>query len=193
MEPFDEAHDLLDDAVRLRRLIHRHPELGLHLPRTQEAVLESLDGLGLQVRVGERTTSVTAVLDGAHPAPRSCCGRTCTRFPRTRRPGWRSPRRWMGRSTPAAPVMGAEDFSYHAAVALRFLDGTARGGESADGVRDGYPDQAERTPGPSGGNEREGVLLRVRGGHPAHVPEPRGGRLGRRRPGRRGERGEQAG
>lgn len=115
MEPFDEAHDLLDDAVRLRRLIHRHPELGLHLPRTQEAVLESLDGLGLQVRVGERTTSVTAVLDGAHPAPRSCCGRTCTRFPRTRRPGWRSPRRWMGRSTPAAPVMGAEDFSYQAA------------------------------------------------------------------------------
>jgi amidohydrolase len=65
----DEARDLLDDAVELRRGIHRHPEVGLDLPRTQETVVTALDGLGLDIREGEATSSVVAVLDGAHPGP----------------------------------------------------------------------------------------------------------------------------
>ena len=64
-----EAEELQPDVVRLRRTIHRHPELGLQLPRTQAAVLEALDGLGLRVRKGERLTSVVATLEGALPGP----------------------------------------------------------------------------------------------------------------------------
>jgi len=65
----DEVADLLPDAVRLRRALHRHPEVGLELPRTQEAVLGALDGLGLEVTTGEATSSVVGVLRGAKPGP----------------------------------------------------------------------------------------------------------------------------
>lgn len=65
----EEAQRGLDRAVDLRRRLHAHPELGLELPRTQQTVLEALDGLDLDVSVGERTTSVTAVLEGDRPGP----------------------------------------------------------------------------------------------------------------------------
>ena len=68
-EVLEQAHGLLDEAVELRRRIHRHPELGLELPRTQEVVLDALDGLGLELTRGERTSSVVAVLHGDHPGP----------------------------------------------------------------------------------------------------------------------------
>jgi metal-dependent amidase/aminoacylase/carboxypeptidase family protein len=64
-----EAQDLQPDVVRLRRTIHRHPELGLQLPRTQAAVLQALDGLGLRIRTGNRLTSVLATLEGTRPGP----------------------------------------------------------------------------------------------------------------------------
>ena len=60
---------LLDDAIDLRRRLHRHPELGLELPKTQEAVLEALDGLPLTVQTGTTTTSVVATLDGDRDGP----------------------------------------------------------------------------------------------------------------------------
>ena len=60
----DEARALLDDTVELRRRIHRHPEIGLTLPRTQQVVLDALAPLGLAIRTGSRTTSVVATLDG---------------------------------------------------------------------------------------------------------------------------------
>jgi hippurate hydrolase len=63
----DEARGLLDDVIGLRRRIHRHPEIGLTLPRTQQAVLEALDGLGLEIRTGQKTTSVVATLEGGRP------------------------------------------------------------------------------------------------------------------------------
>ena len=65
----DDATTHLDDAVELRRRIHRHPELGLENPRTQEAVLEALEGLPLEVHTGAATTSVIATLDGDAPGP----------------------------------------------------------------------------------------------------------------------------
>jgi hippurate hydrolase len=64
-----QAKDLLDDVIQLRRRIHRHPELGLNLPRTQAAVLEAIDGLGLDVQTGTSTTSVVGTLRGARPGP----------------------------------------------------------------------------------------------------------------------------
>ncbi|HEU5320543.1 MAG TPA: M20 family metallopeptidase [Methylomirabilota bacterium] len=63
----DEAQALLDDAVELRRRLHRRPELGLTLPETQRAVLEALAGQGLTVRTGRALTSVVATLEGARP------------------------------------------------------------------------------------------------------------------------------
>ena len=59
----------LERATALRRRLHAQPELGLELPRTQEAVLEELDDLPLEVSVGQRTTSVTAVLAGDRAGP----------------------------------------------------------------------------------------------------------------------------
>lgn len=65
----DDAEELLTPAVELRRRIHSHPELGLQLPRTQETILDSLDGLGLQLITGSATTSVIGVLEGDRPGP----------------------------------------------------------------------------------------------------------------------------
>ncbi|CAL9622262.1 N-acetylcysteine deacetylase [Streptomyces sp. enrichment culture] len=64
-----DAHAALPDIVALRRRIHRFPELGTHLPRTQQTVLEALGGLGLEVATGSRLSSVTATLEGALPGP----------------------------------------------------------------------------------------------------------------------------
>jgi len=58
------AVDLLPEIIDLRRRLHRHPELGLHLPRTQQAVLDHLADLDLEITTGASTTSVTAVLRG---------------------------------------------------------------------------------------------------------------------------------
>jgi hippurate hydrolase len=65
----EDARSILGDAIELRRRIHRQPERGLVLPRTQAAVLEALDGLGLDVKTGQQTTSVVARLRGARPGP----------------------------------------------------------------------------------------------------------------------------
>jgi amidohydrolase len=54
---------MLPELVELRRRIHLHPELGLILPETQATVLEAIDGLGLDVRTGDTTSSVVADLD----------------------------------------------------------------------------------------------------------------------------------
>ncbi|MCB5906851.1 M20 metallopeptidase family protein [Streptomyces pinistramenti] len=65
----DDARALSGDLVRLRHALHRIPEVGLHLPRTQEAVLAELDALPLEVRTGDGLSSVTAVLRGGLPGP----------------------------------------------------------------------------------------------------------------------------
>jgi hippurate hydrolase len=65
----DAAAGTTAEVVALRREIHRDPELGLQLPRTQTRVLEAIDGLGLEVRTGESVTSVVADLDGGEDGP----------------------------------------------------------------------------------------------------------------------------
>jgi hippurate hydrolase len=61
----DEARKLLPEVVRLRRQIHRHPEVGLTLPHTQGAVIDALGDLNLQITTGKQLSSVVAVLEGA--------------------------------------------------------------------------------------------------------------------------------
>ncbi|MEV4051940.1 M20 family metallopeptidase [Amycolatopsis sp. NPDC049688] len=69
MSVYEDATAIRDDLVRLRRRLHAEPEIGLHLPRTQEKVLTALDGLPLEVSLGEALTSVTAVLRANRPGP----------------------------------------------------------------------------------------------------------------------------
>jgi amidohydrolase len=64
MTLLDDARTVSDDLVPFRRDLHRNPELGLDLPRTQERVLHALDGLPLDITTGTSLTSVTAVLRG---------------------------------------------------------------------------------------------------------------------------------
>jgi amidohydrolase len=65
----NDAEELADDLTRLRHTLHRAPEIGLHLPRTQETVLAALEGLPLEVSTGTSLSSVTAVLRGAPGGP----------------------------------------------------------------------------------------------------------------------------
>ena len=62
-----EARTLLPVVVRLRRQIHRRPEVGLTLPHTQSTILEALAGLDLEIATGKQLSSVVAVLDGQSP------------------------------------------------------------------------------------------------------------------------------
>jgi len=54
---------MLPMLVDLRRHIHRNPELGLELPKTQATVLGAIDGLGLDVTTGDSVSSVVADLE----------------------------------------------------------------------------------------------------------------------------------
>ena len=63
------ARSLQPRTVALRRQIHRHPEQGLQLPKTQAAIMHALEGLPVKVTKGESTTSVVAVLEGDRPGP----------------------------------------------------------------------------------------------------------------------------
>ncbi|MEE1788793.1 M20 family metallopeptidase [Streptomyces sp. SP17BM10] len=69
MSLHDDALALAPDLVRLRQDLHRHPEVGLDLPRTQERVLAALDGLPLEIGLGSALSSVTAVVRGGRPGP----------------------------------------------------------------------------------------------------------------------------
>ncbi len=64
-----DAQALAPELIDLRRRLHQHPEVGLHLPKTQQIVLDALEGLDLEVSKGTATTSLTAVLRGAPGGP----------------------------------------------------------------------------------------------------------------------------
>lgn len=71
MALLDDARAMQDDLVYLRRQIHREPEIGLALPRTQERVLSALDGLEVTTTSGTDLGSVVAVLRGGRSTGRS--------------------------------------------------------------------------------------------------------------------------
>lgn len=64
-----DAKAMSDDLAQFRHRLHRQPEVGLYLPRTQEKVLAELDGLPLEITTGDALSSVTAVLRGHRPGP----------------------------------------------------------------------------------------------------------------------------
>ncbi|MDH6182452.1 amidohydrolase [Microbacteriaceae bacterium SG_E_30_P1] len=60
------AHDL----VTLRRELHGIPEVGLHLPQTQSAIIRQLEPLGLDsLTTGSALSSVVGVIRGHKPGP----------------------------------------------------------------------------------------------------------------------------
>ena len=61
------SRSLAPELVALRRALHRVPEVGLRLPETQRMVLEALEGIDLEVTLGESLDSVVAVLRGRAP------------------------------------------------------------------------------------------------------------------------------
>ena len=63
------AYNDADRTIDLRRSLHRQPEIGLHLPRTQATVLDAFADLPIEVTTGTSTTSVVGVLRGARPGP----------------------------------------------------------------------------------------------------------------------------
>jgi hippurate hydrolase len=65
----DEALDLQGETVGLRRSLHERPELGNELPITRDLVLESLEGLPLDLTLHQTTSGVSALLTGGRPGP----------------------------------------------------------------------------------------------------------------------------
>ena len=60
----EDATAIAGELAHLRRAIHAEPEIGLHLPLTQQKILAALDGLPLEITLGSALSSVTAVLRG---------------------------------------------------------------------------------------------------------------------------------
>ncbi|WP_405000779.1 M20 metallopeptidase family protein [Kitasatospora cathayae] len=60
---------LQPELAALRRELHKEPEIGLDLPRTQARLLAALDGLPLELTLGKGLSSITAVLRGGRPGP----------------------------------------------------------------------------------------------------------------------------
>jgi amidohydrolase len=65
----DAARAILPDVIAVRRELHRIPEIGNDLPQTQAVVVRELRALGLEPRLGNAVTSVTAVIRGGQPGP----------------------------------------------------------------------------------------------------------------------------
>ena len=65
----DAAREILPEVIALRRRLHRVPEVGLELPRTQAIVLDAVRGLGLDPVAGVTVGSVVATIEGAGPGP----------------------------------------------------------------------------------------------------------------------------
>lgn len=61
----DAGDSLLAEAIRLRRAIHEEPELGLHCPKTSAKIRAALEGLPLEIREGDSTTGLMAILRGS--------------------------------------------------------------------------------------------------------------------------------
>lgn len=69
MNLVEEAAAIAPGLIDLRRELHRIPEVGLDLPKTQAMVLDAVAGLPLEIGTGKDLTSVVGVLRGGQPGP----------------------------------------------------------------------------------------------------------------------------
>jgi len=61
------AKELKGELIRLRRAIHRHPELGFREVKTAALIAETLESLGIKVRTGVAKTGVIGYLGEGGP------------------------------------------------------------------------------------------------------------------------------
>ncbi|MFQ6001947.1 MAG: M20 family metallopeptidase [Anaerolineae bacterium] len=61
------AKELKEELIRLRRTIHRHPELGFREVKTAALIAEALESLGLKVQTGVAKTGVIGYLGEGGP------------------------------------------------------------------------------------------------------------------------------
>ncbi|HHV28400.1 MAG TPA: amidohydrolase [Clostridium sp.] len=64
LEINERSSQIIDDIIRIRRDIHRHPELGFHEYRTSSIVSDFLENLGFTVYTNIAKTGVVGVLEG---------------------------------------------------------------------------------------------------------------------------------
>ena len=60
----EDAADIADGLVTLRRALHENAEIGLDLPATQRLVLDAIEGLDVEVTKGNSLSSIVVVLRG---------------------------------------------------------------------------------------------------------------------------------
>jgi hippurate hydrolase len=65
----DRARGILPELVEVRRGLHRQPEIGLHLPRTQQAIVDGLEALDLVPSLGTTVSSVVSTIAGRDTGP----------------------------------------------------------------------------------------------------------------------------
>ncbi len=63
----DRAKELKGEVVRLRRAIHRYPELGFREVKTAALIVETLESLGIKVQTGVAKTGVIGYLGEGGP------------------------------------------------------------------------------------------------------------------------------
>ncbi len=63
------SDEIFPEVVRLRRVIHRNPELAFEEVQTARLVQETLQPLGFNLRTGVAKTGIVATMEGAKPGP----------------------------------------------------------------------------------------------------------------------------
>src|SRR5262245_60432500 len=81
------AADRLPSMLDVRRRIHRQPEIGLALPRTQQTVASELEKRGLRPQLGTALGSVTATIERGQPGPTIVLRADMDALPLTERTG----------------------------------------------------------------------------------------------------------
>jgi amidohydrolase len=63
----EKSKEIKDMLIKIRRDIHRHPEIGLHETRTAEKIAKLLEEYGISVKTHIGGTGVLGILEGKYP------------------------------------------------------------------------------------------------------------------------------
>ena len=72
----NQANEISDEIIAIRRDIHQHPELGTNLPRTSKIVMDKLKEYGVDEVLNPVSTAVVGVIHGTK-GPGKCVGIRC--------------------------------------------------------------------------------------------------------------------
>ena len=64
---WQECKDIQDYIVGIRRALHQIPELGINLPKTQEAICAELDKLGVEYKKNQGDSGIIGAIKGGKP------------------------------------------------------------------------------------------------------------------------------